>query len=83
MRKLIYLVPLKSVLGRSILHYSGNALYPLKTPRNLSFLCAFRRYKMGTLTRNGLTKSKCCPASEFLHTFGTIGLCISPGHSLL
>ena len=30
-------------------------LQPPKTPKNLRFFGIFRRYKMGTLTRNGLT----------------------------
>ena len=29
-------------------------LYPLKTPENLWFFGVFRRYKMGTLAKNGL-----------------------------
>ena len=31
-------------------------LYPLKTPENHKFSGVFRRYKMGTITRNMLTK---------------------------
>ena len=33
-------------------------LYPMKTPENQRFFGVFRRYKMGILARNGLTKYK-------------------------
>ena len=39
-------------------------LHPLKTPENLWFSGVFRRYKIGTLARNGLLYPfmKCCEA---------------------
>ena len=33
-----------------------STLYPLKIPENQKFFGIFRRYKMGTLTENGLNE---------------------------
>ena len=42
-------------------------LYPLKPPENLWFSGVFRGYKMGTLARNGLSKSKGTKLKMFVH----------------
>ena len=33
---------------------NGSILYPMRAPENLWFCAVFRRYKMGTLTKNGM-----------------------------